>query len=347
MSLLSERLARAPLLRHAKPFYGREALLCLPALPLLMIGGLVLGHPIQGAVAAGAAFSVGFGAARDLAGRRWAAMLAAALGMALAALVGSLTGAWLWVFAPICALAAAGCAYLALVDEDLWWVALQVVIALLVAGYYPGPASAALQRTGLVLLGGAAQMAVTIVLAWLIPNAAHRLPRGASKLAPPLRLVVGHLSRAAICVALSLVAARVMGLANSYWAPMTALIVLKPHLHETRVRGVARLGGTLAGCLAASLFAMAVGYGASWLLAGLTLGVGLSYALQKAHYAALTSAITFTVVLLLSLVRGDAVQTAEHRILATLIGGLLALGLAQIAPHATSSTPTASDHVGA
>ncbi len=343
----ADRLARSPFAGLARPFYGREAMLCVPALPGLMIIGLATGHLAQSAVAAGAAFSVGFGAARDLAGRRWAAMLAAMMGMALAAFIGSLSGEALWSLTLVSAAAAAGCAYLALVDEDLWWVVLQVVIALLVAGYYPGDLTAAAQRAGLVLLGGAAQMAVVIGLARLAPSAAQRLPRPAPKPAPSRRLVVGHVSRAVIGVSLSLVAARTMGLANSYWAPMTALIVLKPHLHETRARGVARLAGTIAGCLAASLLAWATGASPVVLLMGLGVTAGLSYALQKAHYSVLTAAITASVVMLLTLVHGDALQTAEHRVLATLIGGLMALGLAQIAPHAAPGPAlAATDRVG-
>jgi hypothetical protein len=60
---------------------------------------------------------------------------------------------------------------------------------------------------------------------------------------------------------------------------------------------------------------------------------GLAYALQKAHYATLTCMITATVVLLLTLGRGYVVINAEHRLIATVLGGVIALVVARIAPH--------------
>jgi uncharacterized membrane protein YccC len=252
------------------------------------------------------------------------------------------------VLTGLAAISAAACAAMALVDEDVWWVALQLVIALLVAGYYPGPLAAALSRSESVLVGGGVQMVVVIVLARLAPAAAGRLPRGPPKSEPDRRLMVSHTLRAAICVALSLTAANALHLANSYRAPRTAMIVLKPGLHETQARGLARLAGTLAGCAAASLFAIAIGYSAPWLVLGLTLTAGSAFALQKAHYGVLTAAITATVVLLLSIGRGQVLANAEHRIIATLLGGIIALAVAAIAPHAPrSASAAAEDHVGA
>jgi uncharacterized membrane protein YccC len=69
---LAQRL-RTWLQRHASPFHWREAGLCVPAIPALLIAGVAMNQPVYGAVAAGAAFAVGFGAARDLHGWRWAA----------------------------------------------------------------------------------------------------------------------------------------------------------------------------------------------------------------------------------------------------------------------------------
>jgi hypothetical protein len=61
---------------HLRPFHWREAMLCARALPLLLYFGLANGQPLRGAIAAGAAFSVGFGAVRELGRRRWGAMAA-------------------------------------------------------------------------------------------------------------------------------------------------------------------------------------------------------------------------------------------------------------------------------
>jgi len=332
----------------SQPVYWREAALCAPALPLLLLIGLSTGQIAYGAVAAGAAFSVGFGAARDLRGRRWGAMLAAVVGTTATAFIGCLAGQWEIVLLPVAALAAAACAALALYDEDLWWVSLQMVIALLVAGHYSGPLPAAGLRALTVFVGGMTQVLVVMALARLAPAAAGRLPPAAPKPPPDRRLVVSHTIRAAICVGLALAVAWKLGLANSYWAPMTAMLILKPGLSDTHTRGIARFTGTIVGCLLASLYALAVGYYAPLLLIGIGLTGCAAYALQKAHYAILTSAVTATVVLLLSLAQhGHALTNAEHRLIATLVGGVIALVIAMIAPHRPLDQHATVDRVGA
>jgi hypothetical protein len=332
---------------HASPFHWREAGLCVPAMPVLLIAGLLLHQAAYGAVAAGAAFAVGFGAARDLRGWRWAAMGAATAGIGVATFAGCTLGQWTPVLVVAAALAAAGCAAVALFDEDFWWVTLQVVIAMLVASYYPSPVPVALQRAAAVVAGGLTQMAIVMVLARLFPAAGGRLPPGPPKRKPPRRLLVGHTLRAAVCVAAALTAARGLGLGNGYWAPMTAMLVLKPGLSETQTRGLARLVGTLIGCIAASAFAIVVDQSRPALLAAMTLTAGAAFALQKAHYATLTCMITATVVLLLTLGRGDVVLNAEHRLIATVLGGVIALVVARIAPHSPLAAQVEEDRVGA
>ncbi len=331
---------------HLQPFHWREAGLCLPAMPLLIIAGQALGYPIQAATAAGAAFAVAFGAARELRGRRWAAMLSATVGMALAALLGTLLGQNDAAFIVAAAGSAAACAALALYDEDLWWVALQVVITFFVAGYYHGGVGAAVERTAMVLTGGLVEMASVMVLALLFPRAAAPLFEAGVTPERHRALIVAHTARAALCVVASLVVGRHLRLANGYWAPMTALIVLKPKLRDTRVRGLARLGGTVGGCLLATLFAMAFREQPWALLAGMTLAAGAAFALQKAHYAGLTASITATIVLLTSLGNSSAIGNAEHRIIATLIGGGLALLSALLVPHSMPRRRPRSDRVG-
>jgi hypothetical protein len=330
-----------------QPLYWREASLCAPAIPLILLAGVALHQIGYAAVATGAAFSVGFGAARDLRGRRWGAMIAASAGTTLAAFVGCLAGQWPWALIGLAGLAAVACAMLALEDEDLWWVALQMVVALLVAGHFAGPLHAAVLRSAAVLAGGVLQLLVVMVMARLIPSAAQRLPPGPPKPPSPRSLYIGHAARAAVCVCFTLWLAGRLGLANGYWAPMTAMLVLKPGLSDTHVRGLARLGGTLIGCIVATLFALAVGYGWPWLIAGVALASTAAFALQKAHYAVLTSCITATVVLLLALAgAGAALVTAEHRLIATLIGGLVALIAARIAPHRPLAAAPGPDRVG-
>lgn len=333
MTLLATLRARTQMFLGAQPIYWREAALCIAAIPLVLTLTALTQDIAYGAVAAAAAFTVGFGAARDLRGWRWAAMIGATVGAALMAFVGVVSGAREPVLLAIAGLAAAACAIMALIDDDVWWITLQMVIALVVGGYYFGDVHAATLRAGAVLAGGTVQIVVVVILARLFPNAAGRLPRGPKKEPAPRRLIISHGVRAAACVTLSLAIARHFGLANAYWAPMTAMLILRPGLSETRTRGMARLSGTVIGCILATLFAMAVDYSQPLLIVGVTLTAWAAYALQRAHYSLLTSFVTATVVLLLSLGRGGVLVNAEHRLIATVLGGVIALLLSAIAPH--------------
>lgn len=319
--------------------------MCAPAMPALMLTGLLSGRPVDGAIAAGAAFSVGFGAAREFRGRRWGAMVASTLGMAGAAFIGCLLGQDMPLFIAVAALVAALCAAAALKDEDAWWVILQLAIAYLVAGSYPGATGPAVHRAVVILLGGSVQIGIVMGLALLFPAAAAPVIVPAPR-AAEAGILPAHMLRAAICVASGLLLARHFNLTNAYWAPMTALIVLKPRLHETGMRGLARLTGTLAGCGLATVYAHLCRDAPGMLILGMAVTATASFALQKAHYASLTTAITATVVLLLTLGHSSALTNAEHRMEATLMGGIIALCVAWIIPHRPPSRFVREDRVG-
>ncbi len=339
-------MPRTPLC-WASPFHYRMALVGVPAIPLIFLLGQLAHQPLRGAIAAGAAFSVGFGASRELMGWRWGAMAAAALGMALAGLCGTLAGWTFPLLALLSGILATVCAVLALRDEDWWWVALQVVIAFMVAGYFPGDVSAAAWRAGLVLAGGGLQLAAVALLARLLfPGRVGRLSRGPVQPWPERRIVLGHGLRVALSVIASLTLAAAIHLANDYWAPLTALVVLKPGLHETSGRGFLRSAGTIGGCLAATGLAVLADGRFGPLAAGVSLAIGLAYGLQKANYAVFTAAITLAVVLLVTLGQGGALANAEHRVYATVIGCLTAIAFAALLPHRPLRPDAGPDRLG-
>ena len=323
--------------------HWHEAIVCVPAIVVLLGLGIRSGEATQGAIAAGAALSVGFGATRELRGRRWGAMLAATLAMAAAAFVGSLAGQDPVLHIAIAAIAAAACATLALRDEDLWWVVLQAVIALLVAGAYAGSLGAATERASAVVVGGAVQMAFVLVLSIWLPHPPS--PAAEPKPVVPRAMLVAHGLRAMVAVIASMAIAQALGLANGYWAPMTVLLVLKPGLHDTRERGLQRVGGTVAGCAAATLIAFVVHGVPAALLVVFVVAACFTFALQKATYAVFSAALTATVVLLITLGNRSVVADAEHRILATLLGGAIALAGAWVGPKDMKRV-AASDRVG-
>lgn len=297
-------------------------------MPLLLLISLREGYEVQGIIAAGAAFSVGFGVSHGLRGIRWGAMVAAALGIPVMAFIGSLVGEWPWALLAVAGLAAALCGALGMIDDDLWWVTLQWVIALLVAGSFAGPLPMALERAAFALSGGLAQVTVVIALATLLPILAEPPSPPAAKPTPTRLALLGQAARAAVAVMLAGWVARELHLSNSYWAPMTAMLVIKPGLPDTRTRGVARFVGTLAGCVLATLFVLAIRGSTGLQLLGLALTASAAFGLQKAHYAGMTAAITATIVLLISLASGSVLENSEHRLSATVVGGLIALLMA-------------------
>lgn len=321
-----------------QPFHWRLGLVGIPGVALVLVLGRLITDPLHAAIAAGAAFSVGFGLSRDLLGRRWGAMVAAMSGMAAAGALGTLAGSWLPILALSSAALAALCALFALVNEDLWWVTLQIVIAFMMAGYFPGELEAAGVRALAVIAGGTVEIATVAGIASLLPAPLHRLPLATGRRDFELSLATAHTIRAALAVLLSLSVAAEIGLTFDYWAPITALIVLKPGLHDTRVRGWSRLLGTAGGCLLASLWAGGFAMGHLGLTISAIVAIAFTYSVQKASYEIFSAAVTVTVVFLVSLGQGDALGNAEHRLLATIIGGLAALLVSAPLPHRRPQT---------
>jgi uncharacterized membrane protein YccC len=332
-------------LHYVVPFRARAAAVCAPGLALILGTGVVLDHPLEGAVAAGAAFSVGFGAHRDFRGTRWAAMAGAALGMTVAAFMGSLLGNWPWPYIATSSAIGALVAWLALHDENVWWIALQCAIAFFVAGSFAGSLDDALLRGAIVAAGGIVQMiAVTILRPLIMPELPPLVPR-----VSPDRpsLLQSHVIRAAISVALATIASHRLGLFNGHWAPMTALLVLKPGLRDTHTRGLARLAGTVGGCAAASVFAALVPERLFVLVIVGSIAAWFAYALLKAHYAAFTAAVTATVVMLVAVGGVSEFEAAESRIGATLVGGAVALIVAYLGRKRPPFWPKTEDRLGA
>lgn len=313
----------------------RIAWLCLPALALVLVAGLLSGRPSDGLVAASGAMTVGFGALQRFS-RGWAMpMLVAMLGMAASATVGSLAGQWLPLLLLISGLWAAACGLLTAAGIGAWWLGLQWNIALAVASAFPASLENALGRGGLILVGGALQWVILVACRRYLPS-----PRSwpsdlqIPELLESLRLLAsrrnpdqGYALRLACAAMGAVLASHLANLPNGYWAPMTAVMVLKPKLDETYSRGLQRVAGTLLGAGGATLVAAMLQPG-PWALALLILAMAwASYALQRVNYAALSTAISAYVVFLLALVAMPEPEAASHRILATLVGSGIAVAV--------------------
>lgn len=129
-----------------------------------------------------------------------------------------------------------------------------------------------------------------------------------------------------LAVLLPIAAAVAHGLAarRGYWVPVTALLVLKPDFTATVSRGVARVAGTAAGVVVASLVADGLhprGVALAVLVALLAYG---AFAFFPASYAVFAVFITAEVVLLISVADPQPLATAADRLLDTVVGGALA-----------------------
>lgn len=144
--------------------------------------------------------------------------------------------------------------------------------------------------------------------------------------------ILRHASRLTAAVVIGLVVARVTETPQGYWIALTALLVLRPETAHTYTRCVSRIAGVTAGVVVASVITVL------WQPSGLvavTLAVavlGLAYAVAGYGavplYAALAGAIVFLVDL------GGTIDSPAmgQRVVATVIGGGLAVASHVVLP---------------
>ncbi|MFC4427249.1 FUSC family protein [Deinococcus navajonensis] len=156
--------------------------------------------------------------------------------------------------------------------------------------------------------------------------------------APPAPLAVpspvwptvlrGHVLRFTATMTLATAAERLLRLPNGFWIPLTVCLVLRPEFAVTVHRGVTRVAGTLVG-VGTALVLMLVIHPTGALLSGLLIVASwLAYALFLTNYALFSAVITVYIILSLSVAghAGQVLEVSAQRLLATLLGGALALG---------------------
>ncbi|MDA8391696.1 MAG: FUSC family protein [Actinomycetota bacterium] len=114
---------------------------------------------------------------------------------------------------------------------------------------------------------------------------------------------------------------------HGYWAPMTAALVLKPEYAATLTRGAARFAGTLAGVGLVSLAAFLLAPGGALVPVAVVCVMWAGYASFLANYTAFTACVTAAVLLLVSLAGQPVASVAPLRLVDTVLGGSLALGM--------------------
>ncbi|WP_189088035.1 FUSC family protein [Deinococcus ruber] len=145
-------------------------------------------------------------------------------------------------------------------------------------------------------------------------------------------LVLRHALRYGLALGLSTLLYRLLNIQHGYWLPLTVAVLLRQDYAATLTRGLARLTGTLGGVLLATLLVLLVHPSAA-VLSGLSLGAAfLVYALFLTNYAVFSAAITVYVVCSVAASGLAEEQVGLLRIVATLLGGLTALGVSLLWP---------------
>jgi hypothetical protein len=331
-------------------FHGRAALLCLPAIAIALVVGLEAHYPPAGIVAAGGTLTVGFSSFRALHGSRLLPMLLTSFGMFFAASLGTLSGQSHVVTVLLAGLLGLCYGITTIFSEDGSWIGMQCTISFLVASAFPASGWHALARGALVFAGGGAQV-ILLLIFQRIPFGSLRMelrhchPSGVGAILwRDLRVAVlqhfhfdqpglRYAARVSFTLMLAVLVSRLLHQVNSYWLPMTALIVTKPDFYRTYTSSLGRVFGTFAGIGVASLLVHALHPGISVLVVLTLVFAWATFAWQKVNYAIFSCALTAFIVFLIAIAGLPEVTVTANRLLDTALGTLIALASRAIGPR--------------
>jgi uncharacterized membrane protein YccC len=155
--------------------------------------------------------------------------------------------------------------------------------------------------------------------------------------------IVEHSARTAVIAIVSILAARFCGLRESYWAPITTLVITQSSLGAALVVSSQRFVGTILGALVGAILATYCGPSPFVFAIGV-FSLGVLSALVRAGRAAYRfSGVTLAIVLLVPRT-GPAWRVAIHRFAEVIIGIAVALAMSVIWPErgAEVSNPSPS-----
>lgn len=148
--------------------------------------------------------------------------------------------------------------------------------------------------------------------------------------------VMRHAIRLSVAAGSGVAIARVAEVAQGYWIPLTIVMVLRPETAHTYTRCVGRVAGIAIGVAVATLITLVLHpAGPFAALCGVVL-LGAVYAVAGRGYVVVTAALAACLVFLVDVSGVAGLATMGDRVLAALIGGVLAV-LAHVAlPDRTS-----------
>jgi uncharacterized membrane protein YccC len=148
--------------------------------------------------------------------------------------------------------------------------------------------------------------------------------------------VVVHSVRTAVAAVVSLVVARLFGLTEAYWAPITTLVITQSSLRETLAVSWHRFIGTALGALVGAIVAIQIGPNLLAFGAGV-LALGLVCALVRSDRTGYRfGGVTLAIVLLVPRTN-SAWSIAFHRFAEVSIGIAVALVLTVLWPESDDS----------
>lgn len=318
------------------------------AVALCLAAGIGFGHPGGALIAAGGAFTIGFGANQRISDSRVWPMVLATISLGLATFTGTIVGHRGYALVVASSGAAAVYGVLTIRTAGLAWVGQQAAVALFVASAFPSNLRGSFERAALILAGGFLQMLITTAGLHLIPELQtdllaipkvvyaslydqrrefiRRLEDLPKALPAPDRVAAAaYATRLVVTVAVASELYHRLGIRSGYWIPMTAMLVQKPAFFETLSRGLLRVAGTLAGAVLATLLVQHVHMGSWWLAAGVTVCAYGAFVTTAVNYGMFSLFLTSYIVFLLSLDQIPGPDIAQRRAGCTAAGALIAL----------------------
>ncbi|MFF4092318.1 FUSC family protein [Streptomyces sp. NPDC001834] len=137
--------------------------------------------------------------------------------------------------------------------------------------------------------------------------------------------ILRHAVRVAVVVAVGYLIGAALPFGHGYWAPMAALMTMRPEFSQTYGRAVARFGGTIVGVALATAIVRTTDPGATSSAVLAVCCALLMYLLMRTGYVVGQVCVSAYVVFLLGMGGDNVSQTVQERVVLTLVGGLLAV----------------------
>jgi fusaric acid resistance family protein len=282
-----------------------------------------------GAISTGAMLA-GF-IAFDAPGRtRFAWQILAAPAIGAAAALGVLTSEPGWLAAVTMALFASAAALAIAVSLRLYIVALNCVLALLLAQGLAPSSGVAVDVMLLAAAGVALQALFSLATAPFQPpielhgarfDALRSVGKAIREGFERRSVAVRHAARWGLALAAGVAFYHIVDLGqHGYWVPLTIVFVLRPGESETVERIAMRAAGTVLGLVIGTPLAVLIGGSAIAECIAITVAAGLAIALLAIEYVLFTTAITCLIVLLSHALGQSAWQAADERAIGTVLG---------------------------